>query len=101
VRIGVEPDLENVQRSVEEIERIALADPDIAREPRAPEVVIREIQEYDVLVELRFYVDDTRKMRRTKSRVTENILAAFEEKGIRLATPTQVVQVLGGENSGE
>ena len=94
VRIGVEPQLENVKRSVEEIERIAFDDPDIAREPRAPEVVIREIQEYDVLVELRFYVDDARKMRRTKSRITENILAAFEEKGIRIATPRQLVQLV-------
>jgi MscS family membrane protein len=93
VRIGVQPDLLNVQRSVEEIERIALEEPDIAREPREPEVVIREIQEYDVLVELRFYVDDARKMRRTKSRVTERILAAFEDKGIKLATPTQVVEL--------
>jgi len=96
VRIGVEPQLQNVRRSVQEIERIALEDPDIAREPRAPEVVIREIQEYDVLVELRFYVDDARKMRRTKSRVTENILAAFEEKGIRIATPRQVVELMKG-----
>jgi MscS family membrane protein len=95
VRIGVDPELQNVRRSVEEIEHIALEDPDIASEPRAPEVVIREIREYDVLVELRFYVDDARKMRRTKSRVTENILASFEEKGIKLATPTQVVEVLG------
>jgi MscS family membrane protein len=96
VRIGVEPELRNVQRSVEEIERIALEDPDIAREPRAPEVVVREIQEYDVLLELRFYVDDARKMRRTKSRVTQNIMAAFEEEGIRIATPKQVVQLVDG-----
>ena len=93
VRVAVEPDVGNVRAAVKEIERIATEDPDISPEPRAPEVVLREIEEYDVLVELRFYVDDARKMRRTKSRVTESILAAFEEKGIRLATPTQVVQL--------
>ena len=65
VRVAVEPGSENVRRAVQEIERIAAEDPDIAFEPRAPEVVIREIEEYDVLVELRFYVDDARKMRRT------------------------------------
>lgn len=95
VRVAVEPELENVRRAMEEIERIACEDPDVASEPRAPEVVIREIEEYDVLVELRFYVDDARRMRRTKSQVTERILAAFEEKGIKLATPTQVVQLAG------
>jgi MscS family membrane protein len=95
VRVAVEPELDNVRAAVREIERIASEDPDIASEPRAPEVVIREIEEYDVLVELRFYVDDARKMRRTKSQVTENILAAFEEKGVKLATPTQVVQLAG------
>jgi MscS family membrane protein len=94
VRVAVEPELENVRSAVAEIERISSEDPDIAQEPRPPQVVIREIEEYDVLVELRFYVDDARKMRTTKSRVTERILEAFEEKGIRLATPTQVVQLM-------
>jgi len=62
------------------------------------EVVIREIEEYDVLLELRFYVDDARQMRRAKSVVTESILEAFEEKGIRLATPTQVVQLISQQD---
>jgi MscS family membrane protein len=96
VRVAVEPELENVRSAVAEIERIASEEPDIAREPREPQVVIREIEDYDVLVELRFYVDDARKMRTTKSRVTEGILGAFEEKGIRLATPTQVVELMQG-----
>jgi MscS family membrane protein len=99
VRVAVEPELENVRNAVKEIEDIAAQDPDIASEPRPPQVVIREIEEYDVLVELRFYVDDARKMRTTKSRVTEGILAAFEEKGIRLATPTQLVQLVGERSS--
>lgn len=94
VRVAVEPDLENVRKAVAEIERIAAEDADISRQPRAPEVVIREIEAYDVLVELRFYVDDARKMRRTKSRVTESILAAFEEKGIEIAAPMQVVRLV-------
>ena len=93
VRVGLDPDLENVRRGVAEIGRIASQNPDIARTPREPQVVIREIREYDVLVELRFYVDDARKMRTTKSEVTEEILEAFEEKGIEFATPLQVVQL--------
>ena len=93
VRVAVEPDLENVQRAVAEIERIAAENPNISRSPREPQVVLREIEEYDVLVELRFYVDDARKMRTTKSEVIEEILRAFEEKGIHLATPLQVVQL--------
>ncbi len=99
VRVGLEPNLDNVRRAVAEIERIAAEDPDISHEPRAPEVVIREIQQYDVLVELRFYVDEARKMRRTKSRVTEEILRAFEEKGVVIATPMQVVHVVQEERA--
>jgi MscS family membrane protein len=94
VRVGLEPDLDNVRRALAEIERIAGEDPDICHEPRAPEVVIREIQEYDVLVELRFYVDDARKMRPTKSRVAEEILRTFEQEDIQLATPMQVVHLV-------
>ena len=98
VRVAVEPDLENVRNAVSEIERIACEHPRVAAEPRPPEVVIREIEEYDVLLELRFYVDDARQMRRAKSVVTESILEAFEEKGIRLATPTQVVQLISQQD---
>ena len=100
LRVAVAPDSEIVKRALTEIERIALQEPDIVHEPRAPEVVVREIEAYDVLLELRFYVDDARKMRRTKSRVTEEILRAFEEKGIEIATPTQVVHVVQEEGAG-
>ncbi len=99
LRVAVEPELQNVRRAVAEIENIAAGDPDISHEPRDPEVVIREIEDYDVLVELRFYVDDARKMRRTKSRVTEKILAVFEEKGIEIATPMQVVHLVQEDSS--
>lgn len=99
LRVAVEPELQNVRRALAEIESIAARDPDISHEPRDPEVVIREIEDYDVLVELRFYVDDARKMRRTKSRVTEKILAVFEEKGIEIATPMQVVHLVQEDSS--
>jgi small-conductance mechanosensitive channel len=95
VRVGVEPDPDNVRSAVREIERIASEHPHVSSEPRAPQVVIREIQEYDVLVELRFYVDDAKKMRTTKSSITEEILDTFEAKGIRLATPTQLIELVG------
>jgi len=99
LRVAVEPELQNVRRAVAEIESIAAEDPDISHEPREPEVVIREIEGYDVLVELRFYVDDARKMRRTKSRVIEKILAAFEEKSIEIAAPMQVVHLVQEDSS--
>jgi small-conductance mechanosensitive channel len=99
LRVAVEPELQNVRRALAEIQSIAARDPDISHEPREPEVVIREIEDYDVLVELRFYVDDARKMRRTKSRVTEKILAVFEEKGIDIATPMQVVHLVQEDRS--
>jgi MscS family membrane protein len=99
VRVGLEPELENVQRGVAEIERVIAENPNISHTPREPEVVIREIRDYDVLVELRFYVDEARKMRTTKSEVTEEILRAFEEKAVKLATPLQVVQLERQEES--
>lgn len=99
LRVAVEPELQNVRRALAEIESIAARDPDISREPREPEVVIREIEDCDVLVELRFYVDDARKMRRTKSRVIEKILAAFEEKSIEIAAPMQVVHLVQEDSS--
>ncbi len=97
VRLAVEPDLDNVQRAVREIKRIVAENPNISRSPREPQVVLREIEDYDVLVELRFYVDDARKMRTTKSEVIEEILRGFEEKGIELAVPMQVIQLEQGE----
>ena len=99
LRVAVEPELQNVRRALAEIESIAVRDPDISHEPREPEVVIREIEDCDVLVELRFYVDDARKMRRTKSRVIEKILAAFEEKSIEIAAPMQVVHLVQEDSS--
>ena len=93
VRVGLEPGFENVRRGMRQIEEIVAQNPNISRSPREPQVVVREIRDYDVLVELRFYVDDARKMRTTKSEVTEEILRTFEEKGIKLATPLQVVQL--------
>jgi|GEM_PF-186837 len=99
LRVAVEPELQNVRRALAEIGSIAAQDPDISHEPREPEVVIREIEDCDVLVELRFYVDDARKMRRTKSRVIEKILATFEEKSIEIAAPMQVVHLVQEDSS--
>ena len=93
VRVGLEPELDNVQRGIAEIQRVVSENPNVSQSPREPQVVMREIRDYDVLVELRFYVDDARKMRRTKSDVMEGILLAFEQKSIRTGLPVQVVQL--------
>ena len=64
------------------------------------EVVIGEIQEYALLVEPRFYADGGRMIRDTKSRVTEQVLAAVERPGNRIARPRRVVRVLRGGSAG-
>ncbi|MFQ6000993.1 MAG: mechanosensitive ion channel family protein [Anaerolineae bacterium] len=100
VRLGLVPDLENVKRAMAAIKEIVDRDPNVSKSPREPQVVLREIRDYDVLMELRFYVDDPRKMRTTKSEVIEEILRVFEEEGIKTSFPAQVVRLQGQEEEG-
>lgn len=100
VRLGLVPDLENVRRAMAAIKEIVDRNPDVSQSPREPQIVLREIRDYDVLLELRFYVDDPRKMRTTKSEVIEEILRVFEEEGIKTSFPAQVVRLQQQEGEG-
>lgn len=97
VRLGLVPDLENVRRAMAAIKEIVDRNPNVSKYPREPQVVLREIRDYDVLLELRFYVDDPRKMRTTKSEVIEEMLRVFEEEEIKTSFPAQVVRLQGQE----
>lgn len=97
IRIGVEPDWENVRRAMEAVEEIIKAHPDVVHDPRPPEVVLRDIRDYDVLLEVRFYVETARKMRRTKSQIIEEILKTFEERDIRIAFPLSQIRLLSAD----
>ena len=94
IRIGLEPDWENVRRAMKTVEEIVVAHPDVIPDPRPPEVVLRDIRGYDVLLEVRFYVESARKMRRTKSQLIQNLLQTFEERDIRIALPLSQIRLL-------
>ena len=98
IRIGLEPEWENVRRGMEFVEEIVIAHPDVIADPRPPEVVLREIRDYDVLLEARFYVETARKMRQTKSHLIQEILKTFEEQGIAIAFPLSQVRLLPSDD---
>ncbi|MFQ5945847.1 MAG: mechanosensitive ion channel family protein [Anaerolineae bacterium] len=98
IRIGLESDWENVKRAMDLVSEILEAHPDVSKEPRPPQVVLRELRDYDVLVEARYYVDSARKMRTTNSDALSQILQRFEKEGVRMSTPAQVVQLQGSES---
>ncbi|MGB5932257.1 MAG: mechanosensitive ion channel family protein [Anaerolineae bacterium] len=100
VRLGLVPHLENVRRAMAAIKEIVDRNPNVSKYPREPQVVLREIRDYDVLLELRFYVDDPRKMRTTKSEVIEQMLRVFEEEEIKTSFPAQMVLLQGQEEEG-
>jgi small-conductance mechanosensitive channel len=93
IRIGLEPDWDNVRRAMETVEDVVVAHPGVIDDPSPPEVVLRDIREYDVILEVRFYVRTARLMRRTKSAIIQEILKAFEANRIRIATPVARVQL--------
>lgn len=97
VRLSLVPALENVKRAMAAIKEIVDRNSNVSNSPREPQVVLREIRDYDVLLELRFYVDDPRKMRTTKSEVIEEMLRVFEEEEIKTSFPAQVVRLQGQE----
>lgn len=94
IRIGLEPDWANVRQALETVEKVVTAHPDVVPDPRPPQVVLRDIRDYDVLLEVRFYVESPRKMRGTKSQIIQEILQTFEERGIRIASPFSQVRLL-------
>lgn len=96
IRIGLEPQWENVKKAIAEVQKILEANPDVSKEPRPPQVVLRELRDYDVLVEARYYVHSARKMRTANSEALSQILQRFEKEGIRMSTPAQVIQLQGG-----
>jgi small-conductance mechanosensitive channel len=95
IRVGVEPDWPNVERAMGVIEEVVNAHPDVVDVPKPPEVLVREIRDYDVLLETRFYIARAHNMRRIRSDLNARILRTFAEEGVRMSTPTQRVAVIG------
>ena len=55
-----------------------------------PGVVLRDFGEQEVIMEIRYYVDNARKMRSSKSSFVTEILRRFEEEKVTLAFPVRV-----------
>lgn len=96
IRLGVEPDWPNVERALNVIREVVAGHPDVVDVPKPPEVLVREIRDYDVLLETRFYIARARDMRRIRSDLNARILKTFAEEGVRMSTPTQRVALMGG-----
>ena len=90
IRFGVVPTWSNVQKAREILMELANAHPDVQEKPRLPQVVLREFGDYDLIIELRFYVESPKKMRGTKSALIEGILQRFEEESVYMSTPALV-----------
>ncbi|GBE54725.1 hypothetical protein BMS3Bbin15_00886 [archaeon BMS3Bbin15] len=77
-----------IKRGMELVEKIAEEDPGVYSEGgKKPQFVLRNIREYDALIELRFYVDTPKKMRITKSKIIAQIIKEFEKEKIEFSTP--------------
>ena len=91
IRLGVTPTWANVTKAEEIVNDIAANHPDICQEPKAPEVVLRDFGDHEVIMEVRYYVDNARKMRPSKSFFVTEILRRFEGDGVRLSVPVRVM----------
>ena len=90
IRLGVSPTWKNVTKAEEIVEDIAANHPDISQQPKVPEVVLRDFGEHEVIMEVRYYVDNAKKMRPSKSFFVTEILRRFEESKVSLAFPVMV-----------
>jgi small-conductance mechanosensitive channel len=90
IRMGVTPTWDNVRGAKEIVEDIAANHPDICAGPKPPEVVLRDFGEHEVIMEVRYYVDNAKKMRPSKSFFVTEILRRFEEAKVTLSLPVRV-----------
>ena len=91
LRLGLTPVWSNVQKAEDVVNEIVKTHPDINQEkPKPPQAVLRDFGDQDVVMEIRFYVKEPRKMRPTKSDVVKEVLRRFEEEKISLAFPVRV-----------
>lgn len=91
IRLGLTPKWENASTAEKIVNDIAANHPDICQEkPKPPEVVLRDFGDYEVIMEIRYFVKNPRKMRPSKSFFIKEILRRFEEEDVSLAFPVRV-----------
>ena len=90
IRLGLTATWENVTQAEDIVKDIAENHPDIVQNPKPPEVVLRGFGDQEVVMEIRYYVDNAKKMRPSKSFFVTEILRRFEENKVTLAYPVRV-----------
>ena len=90
IRLGLAATWENVTQAEDSVKDIAEKHPDIVQNPKPPEVVLRGFGDQEVVMEIRYYVDNAKKMRPSKSFFVTEILRRFEENKGTLAYPVRV-----------
>ena len=90
VRLGLTATWSNVTKAEEIVKDIANNHPEIIDKPKPPGVVLRDFGEQEVIMEIRYYVDNARKMRSSKSSFVTEILRRFEDEKVTLAFPVRV-----------
>ena len=91
IRLGVTPTWANVTKAEEIVKDIAANHSDICQKPKPPEAVLRDFGEHEVIMEIRYYVDNARKMRPSKSFFVTEILRRFEEEKVTLSVPARIM----------
>ncbi len=87
IRLGLVPTWKNVSAAERIMKEISNGHPEVQEKPRAPQVILRNFGDFDVIMEVRFYVDNPKKMRSVKSELLHEILRRFEEENIFISTP--------------
>ena len=91
IRLGLTPTWGNVTKAEVIVKDIAKNHPDICQEkPKPPEAVLRDFGDQDVIMEIRYYVENAKRMRPSKSFFVTEILRRFEEEKVTLAFPVRV-----------
>ena len=90
IRLGLTATWSNVTKAEEIVKDIANNHPEIIDKPKPPGVVLRDFGEQEVIMEIRYYVDNARKMRSSKSSFVTEILRRFEDEKVTLAFPVRV-----------
>jgi len=91
IRLGLTPTWANVTKAEVIVKDIAKNHPDICQEkPKPPEAVLRDFGDQDVIMEIRYYVANPKKMRSSKSFFVTEILRRFGEEKVTLAFPVRI-----------
>jgi len=92
VQVGYGTD---VDRALKLLESIALADPRVLREARAPVAALQALGENGITLELGVWVGDPHIQGNLRSTLYRAVLKQFAENGIVIPSPQRQVRVIG------